>query len=130
MLELSKKSFDILKNVDLSEMGGGITFHEKDGVFGIETTNFSLLTAILNDAIVMDGMDEDYNVTAYGRDMYRLYDELMDEAYNEPVPIEFWEKLRSQDNVQCPDCDGTLIPFGDKSTAPFFKCNKCRIIIG
>ena len=51
---LSKKSYDLLRNIDLSEMGNSIRFNNDNCFF--ETDNVRLLEIILTEEIAVKGM--------------------------------------------------------------------------
>lgn len=75
MVTLTQKSYDLLKSVDLSEMGDSVRFD--DATLSFETDDIQLLQIILNEEIVTTGLDEEYNPTDHGRDLYVLYDEIL-----------------------------------------------------
>lgn len=75
MFKLSKKNYDLLKTVDFSEMGENIKFYDDELSF--ETGDIKLLLVILNEEIVTTGLDDDYNPTEHGRELYALYDAIL-----------------------------------------------------
>ena len=77
MIKLDKKSYDLLRSIDLSEMEGIITFNDDDMSF--ETEDLRLLQIILNEEIVTKGMKDQNEVTEHGRALYALYDAILDQ---------------------------------------------------
>ena len=77
MIKLDKKSYGLLKSIDLSEMGDHISFN--DAELSFETDNLRLLQIILNEEIVTKGMKNQNEVTEYGRALYALYDAILDQ---------------------------------------------------
>ena len=72
---LSKKSYDLLRNIDLSEMGNSIRFNNDNCFF--ETDNVRLLEIILTEEIAVKGMKKGQEeCNEYGRAIYGLYDEI------------------------------------------------------
>lgn len=71
---LTLNNYNILKGLDLSEMGNDIAFYEEENSF--KTSNVDLLMIILNEAICAYGLDENQECTEYGRNLYALYDEI------------------------------------------------------
>lgn len=77
IIKLSEKEYSVLKGVDLSEMGDAITFHDKEMTF--ETSDIRLLQILLNEEIVTNGMIDQNEVSKYGRELYDLYDSILDQ---------------------------------------------------
>lgn len=77
MFKLSKKNYDLLKSIDLSEMGESITFY--DDVLSFETSDIKLLLVILNEEIVTKGLGDKYDPTEHGRELYALYDAILEQ---------------------------------------------------
>lgn len=75
MFKLSKKNYDLLKTVDLSEMGDNIKFYDDE--LSLETSDIKLLLVILNEEIVTKGLDAGYDPTELGRNLYALYDAIL-----------------------------------------------------
>ena len=76
MYSLTKSSYDILKKVNLEEMGTSISFNDFNR--SVETDNIELLLIILNEEIAVNGLEPGQNaVNSYGRKLYELYDELL-----------------------------------------------------
>ena len=76
-IKLKKQSYDLLKAVDLSEMGNNVKFYDDDLSF--ETSDIKLLLVILNEEIVTKGLDDSYDPTERGRELYTLYDMILDQ---------------------------------------------------
>lgn len=72
--KLEKQNYDILKNLDLSEMDNDIVFLDEESCF--KTNNVDLLMIIINESICAYGLDENQDCTEYGRKLYDLYDEI------------------------------------------------------
>ena len=76
--KLSRTAFSTLQNVDLSELNDAILMNPDE--CHVWTDNLRLLLIILNEEISSKGMDVDQqNVNSYGKDLYELYDELIDQ---------------------------------------------------
>ena len=90
---LSKKNYELLKNISLAELADEIVLDDKsqkvmlgekpvDGTFEGDVTQkmsaFKLLLLIVDDEITDKGLNEDQNLcTEYGRQLCSLYDELL-----------------------------------------------------
>lgn len=73
---LSPSSFQLLKEIDLSEMKSSVVLDEK--TCKVKTSNLWLLQTILNEEIATKGLTPDQqNVTPYGRELEGLYDEIL-----------------------------------------------------
>lgn len=72
---LSPNLYELLKTINLSEMDNDILFDDNNS--SIKTSNADLLLTIITENITVFGMDENQNMpTEYGRELYRLYDEI------------------------------------------------------
>ena len=73
---LSPSSFQLLKEIDLSEMKSSVVLDEK--TCKVKTSNLWLLQTILNEEIVTKGLTPDQqNVTPHGRELEGMYDEIL-----------------------------------------------------
>lgn len=90
---LSKKNYELLKNISLAELADEIVLDDKsqkvmlgekpvdvtfEGGVTQKMSAFKLLLLIVDDEITDKGLSEDQNLcTEYGRQLYSLYDELL-----------------------------------------------------
>ena len=73
---LSPSHFQLLREIDLSEMGSSIVFDEK--TYTVRTDNLRLLQIILNEEINTKGLtDDQQDATPHGRRLEALYDEIL-----------------------------------------------------
>ena len=76
--KLSDKSFQLINSIDFSEMGSSFRIIEAEKA--VETTNVRLMQIIIDEEITAKGLDDDQNLcTEYGRKLYTLYDEILDQ---------------------------------------------------
>ena len=76
--KLSDKSFQMINSIDFSEMGSSFRIIEAEKA--VETTNVRLMQIIIDEEITAKGRDDDQNLcTEYGRKLYTLYDEILDQ---------------------------------------------------
>ena len=76
-----------MKKIDFSEMENALQFDDKSKtvtVFDYDNpskiiNNGTLLLAILNENIVTEGMDQQDTVNEYGKELYSLYDSILDQ---------------------------------------------------
>lgn len=75
--KLSRKNYILLRTIDFSEMGDTVTFDDEEA--SVSTNNIVLLQIIITEEIVGTGMDDAQNeCNERGRELYDLYDELLD----------------------------------------------------
>lgn len=75
---LDKEKYELLKSLDLSEMGNDIIFY--DDLKSIDTANVNLLLVIISENISVKGLNagqEECN--EYGRALYALYDDILNQ---------------------------------------------------
>lgn len=78
MYKLSKANFELLKSIDFSSFEFSLTFSDDDLTF--ETDDVFALQIALNYEISLNGMtDDQMECTEYGRKLYSLYDEIIDQ---------------------------------------------------
>lgn len=76
MYQLSEASYKLLKGIELTELEGNISFD--DDTLSINVSDFQLLLILIHEEIATNGLSADQNsVTANGRNLYALYDELI-----------------------------------------------------
>ena len=74
---LSSSHFQLLKRIDLSELGSAISLDESTNT--VQTENLRLLQIILAEEITTKGLTPDQqNITQYGKELEALYDEILD----------------------------------------------------
>ena len=72
---LSKKNYDLLKQIDFTEMGQSLVFN--DGSLSFDTDSIRLLEVIITEEITTKGMKRgQQECNEYGRRLYDLYDEI------------------------------------------------------
>ncbi len=70
--QLDQKWYNMLKELDFSEIQSEITFDDKNQTFETESELFDI---IFNENIVSRGMDKNHDqCTEHGRELYMLYD--------------------------------------------------------
>ena len=73
---LSKEKYELLKQLDLSEMSNDIVFY--DGLLSFDTSNSNLLLVIISENISAKGLNAGQETcNAYGRKLYSLYDDIL-----------------------------------------------------
>lgn len=73
---LSPSRFQLLKKIDLSEMGSSVLLDDKTCT--VQTDDLRLLQIILTEEITTKGLTDDQeNVTEHGRELEALYDEIL-----------------------------------------------------
>lgn len=81
MYKLSKSNYDLLKSIDFSSfesLNVKLKFNDKDLTF--ETDDILTLQIALNYEISLNGMSDDQEeCTEYGRKLYALYDEIIEQ---------------------------------------------------
>lgn len=78
MYKLSKTNYDLLKSIDFSPFEFKITFNDDSLTF--DTDDVFALQIALNYEISLNGMtDDQMECTDYGRKLYSLYDEIIDQ---------------------------------------------------
>lgn len=74
---LSPSSFQLLEEIDFSEMGDSVSFDKKTHT--VKTSNLRLLQIILTEEINTKGLtDDQQEATQHGRKLEALYDEILD----------------------------------------------------
>lgn len=74
---LSPSYFQLLKEIDFSEMGSSVVFDEETCT--VRTDNLRLLQIILTEEINTKGLTADQqDATPHGRKLEALYDEILD----------------------------------------------------
>lgn len=73
---LSPSHFQLLREIDLSEMGSSVLLDDKTCT--VQTDDLRLLQIILTEEITTKGLTDDQeNVTEHGRELEALYDEIL-----------------------------------------------------
>ncbi len=70
-IKLSTEDYEILKQIDFSEIEDEVFFEDKTREF---RTTSDIVDIIFSEYIATDGMDENDCPTEYGRKLYNLYD--------------------------------------------------------
>lgn len=79
---LSFEHFQLLRKIDLSEMGSSVSLNEATRT--VQTDNLRLLQIILTEEITTKGLTPDQqNVTPHGKALEALYDEILDLTSNQ-----------------------------------------------
>lgn len=79
---LSSEHFQLLRKIDLSEMGTAVSLNE--ATCTVQTDNLRLLQIILTEEITTKGLTPDQqNVTPHGKVLEALYDEILDLTSNQ-----------------------------------------------
>ena len=79
---LSSEHFQLLRKIDLSEMGSSVSLNEATRT--VQTDNLRLLQIILTEEITTKGLTPDQqNVTPHGKALEALYDEILDLTSNQ-----------------------------------------------
>ena len=78
ILQFKEDNYKVLKSVDFSEMKDDIVFNDEKSE--IELSNLELFEIILNEEIVSKGMDSQDAVNDYGRSLYNIYDEMLEQC--------------------------------------------------
>ena len=74
---LSPSYFQLLKEIDFSEIGDSVSFDEKTHT--VKTSNLRLLQIILTEEINTKGLtDDQQEATPHGHELEALYDEILD----------------------------------------------------
>lgn len=74
-IELTEYGYNLLKTIDLSEMGEKLRLSDDEHSVYIEKKDIDLLQTIIEEEINVNGLSEDQQeVTPYGRDLYGLHD--------------------------------------------------------
>ena len=77
-LRFNEDNYNVLKRVDFSEMKDDIVFDDEKKE--VELSNLELFQIILNEEIVCNGMNDQSEVNEYGRALYSIYDEMLDQC--------------------------------------------------
>ena len=70
-VKLSKEDYNFLKSLDFSEYEGCAEFNDSTNEF---TYINPYANIVVNEYIVAYGLDDNYDVTDYGIELYKLYD--------------------------------------------------------
>ena len=90
ILTLRKNIYDLLKKIDLFELSGQISFNDELMAANIpervifpfesgeeEIDGIDALGIVINENIVVYGMEDQNTCTGYGRELYSLYDSVV-----------------------------------------------------
>ncbi len=70
-IKLSKEDYEIVKNIDWSEIKNEVFFNDETKEF---RTTSDIANIIFNEYIIAYGLDENYYPTEFARKLYDLYD--------------------------------------------------------
>ena len=83
ILIFSKENYEIIKGVDFAELVDKVRFFDYANKVEVDENVFLEFQYIINDEIVLEGMDNQDTVNDYGIRLYKAYDEMLEQCEEE-----------------------------------------------